>query len=296
MIITDLAKAKACLQRIGYYRLSAYWYPFRQSEDYNSEVIVKDEFKAGTSFETIFELYIFDKKLRMIILDALERIEIALRTDIALLLGQYDPKAHRNPDLLHGNFAKRKQKGKNTTLHEEWLARLDDKFKKSREDFVGHFKNKYSSDHLPIWIATELFDFGALSFFYEGLKIQDKDKIAANYGVPSSAMLETWLLCLNNIRNICAHHYRLWNRSLVNQPSLPKTGAITEFDHVITNTRLYAALLIIKFLLKTINPSTKWWQRLVEHAGTLPVDQYIGLKNAGFPENWRDFHESIISA
>ncbi len=289
MIITDVEKAKSCLQRVGYYRLSAYWYPFRESEqDEGGKVIVNDDFKTGINFQTVFELYVFDKGLRMIILDALERIEIALRTDIALLLGKHDIRAHRNPDLLHGHFSKKNQKGKNTTLHAEWLSRLDDKFKKSREDFVAHFKRKYSGDHLPIWMATELFDFGLLSFLYDGLKHKDKDEIAENYGIPSGEMLASWLRCLGDVRNICAHHSRLWNRTLVNQPSLPKADEIKGFNYIGNNTRLYAGLVIIKFLLKTVNPSTTWWARLVQHIDTFPTDQYISLKNAGFPENWEN--------
>jgi len=292
MVITDIAKAQSYLERIGYYRLSAYWYPFRQSECKGEEVVVEDDFKTGTSFETIFELYVFDKNLRLILLDALERIEIALRTDIALLLGKHDIKAHRNPNLMHGNFAKKQiknSKGENTTTHKEWLKLLDRKFAKSKEDFVQHFKKKYIGDSLPIWMATELLDFGALSYFYDGLRISDKKEIAEHYSIPSGDMLASWLRCLGDVRNICAHHSRLWNRPLVNRPSWTKIGEIDGFDHTANNTRLYAVLLIIKFLLKTINPSTTWGERLSKHIDKFPTNQYISLKNAGFPENWKDY-------
>ncbi len=137
-------------------------------------------------------------------------------------------------------------------------------------------------------MATELFDFGLLSFLYDGLKIKDKDEIAANYGVPSGEMLGTWLRCLGDVRNICAHHSRLWNRTLVNQPSLPKIDEIQCFEHINNNTRLYAALIIIKFLLKTVNPSTRWWKRLIQHMDTFPFNKYISIENAGFPEDWKN--------
>ena len=97
MEITDLAKAEECLARIGYYRLSAYWYPFRKEQN----GAVEDNFKEGTTFSLSLDYYVFDKKLRLLTLDAIERVEIALRTDIALLLGKFDRQAHRNPEFLH---------------------------------------------------------------------------------------------------------------------------------------------------------------------------------------------------
>lgn len=106
--ITDDAAALSCLHKIGYYRLSAYWYPLRQ---FSLEKCVKtgkplsrrlDTFQPGSSFEQALSLYVFDKRLRLLVLDAVERIEMALRVDVSYLLGAKDPFAHTNPDLLHG--------------------------------------------------------------------------------------------------------------------------------------------------------------------------------------------------
>lgn len=299
MEITDEDKAKACLSRIGYYRLSAYWYPFRKSEVVadpatgQNKTTVLSEFKAGTKFPTILDLYVFDKHLRMLVLDALERVEIAVRTDIALLMGKYHPLAHRNPRYLHGNFARRAKNAQNpNTKHQEWLIRQDKKFLDSREDFSKHFKNKYPGDHLPIWIDVELWDFGALSHFYAGLTLDDKDTIAANYGLPAGRYLETWLRCLNDVRNVCAHHSRLWNKPLVNRPTWPAPGDVTDLDHISgqtqSETRLYAAVLILGFMLRKINPSTTWHSRLINLMGNLPSDPNITLHSAGFPAKWSD--------
>jgi len=296
MEITDEDKAKACLARIGYYRLSAYWYPFRKSQTVTdpgtgqSKLEVLSEFKDGTDFPTILDLYVFDKHLRMLVLDALERVEIAVRTDIALLMGKYHPLAHRNPSYLHGNFARRPKKNSLNTKHQEWLVRQDKKFLESREDFSKHFKTKYPGDHLPIWIEVELWDFGALSHFYAGLTIKDRDAIAASYGLSSSRELETWLRCFNDVRNVCAHHSRLWNKPLVNRPTWPAAGVVPGFDHISgkshSETRLYAALLILGFMLRKINPSTSWHKRVVDQMAKLPTSPHITLHSAGFPEKW----------
>jgi abortive infection bacteriophage resistance protein len=298
MVISDLRKAEICLARIGYYRLSAYWYPFRKSEQIidvktgNITINILDDFQIGTDFTKIIELYVFDKKLRMIVLDALERIEIGVRTEIALLLGQYSPWAHRDPNCFHGNFSVRAKRNKTFTAHVEWISRLDDKLEKSREVFAKHFKQKYPGSHLPIWIAVELLDFGALSHIYSGMTIKDKDNISARYGVAAGQTFETWMRCLNDVRNICAHHSRLWNKPLVSQPKLPLIGSISDIDHLQGDghgqTRLYAALVIMRCMLRVINPSSTWVQRLKQHLDTLPINNSISLNGAGFPVDWKD--------
>jgi len=159
---------------------------------------VLDDFREGTGFSDALDFYVFDKKLRLIVLDALERVEVGLRTDIAILLGRHDPWVHRDPSRLHGKFARRPARaGALSTRHDEWLDRLDKKFRRSNEDFAKHFKTKYPGDHPPIWIAVELWDFGTLSHFFSGMQISDKDKIAAQYDLPPGRMLESWLRTLN---------------------------------------------------------------------------------------------------
>ena len=112
MAITNENKAKERLARIGYYRLSAYWFPNRKSVQYldpadnRTKTRILDDFRDGTTFSDALDFYVFDKKLRLIVLDALERVEIGIRTDIAILLGVHDPWAQRNPSLLHGNFSR----------------------------------------------------------------------------------------------------------------------------------------------------------------------------------------------
>lgn len=339
MTITDEDKAKACLSRIGYYRLSAYWYPNRKSELYTDradgrqKTRVLDDFRDGTKFSDALDFYVFDKKLRLLVLDALERVEIGVRTDIAVLLGTHDPWVHRDPSRLHGNFTRpnvppariaqiqgligqnprpssneiaksvgvsaktvnsvirNPQRAAQSKL-DEWLYRLDDKFAKSKEDFAKHFKSKYPNDEPPIWVAVELWDFGTLSHFFSGMKIPDKDAIAARYGLGAGNILEGWLRNLNDVRNFCAHHSRLWNRNMPFIPAWPMAGQVADLDHVVGQqhslSRFYASAVILRHLLATINPTTTWAQRLKEHVATLPDNPYVTLASAGFPQNWQD--------
>jgi hypothetical protein len=89
MIVSDDALAQAYLNKIGYYRLSGYWYPYRKSSQVGGKTVVEDNFRDTTKFAEIVDLYVFDKKLRLLMLDIIERVEIALRVQITLQLGQY---------------------------------------------------------------------------------------------------------------------------------------------------------------------------------------------------------------
>ena len=108
MDIPDAAKAARCLERMGYYRLSGYWYPMRKSNmATDGTTVVEQDFRPGTTFSQVADLYVFDKKLRLLMLDAIERIEIGLKVKIAQILGQRDPLAYLNTKELHGNFSRK---------------------------------------------------------------------------------------------------------------------------------------------------------------------------------------------
>lgn len=292
MVVPDQAKAEEYLTRIGYYRLSAYWYPFRDSASgptLGSPPQITDKFKPDSSFKVAVDLYAFDKALRLQLLDVLERIEIAIRTLIALQIGQYDPWAHRVPELLDARFAQRPQRS-GQTIHAEWLRKLDEKAASSKEEFANHFRQKYSASAMPIWIAVELLDFGPLSFLLSGLRRRDQWDIAQKLGVPRPALLTSWIRSLSFVRNVCAHHARLWNRPLVDQPKLPSNGEIPLLDHVATspygNLRIYSACAIARYLLMSVNPRTQWAARLRDHLATFPQSPHASLKTSGFPVGW----------
>jgi abortive infection bacteriophage resistance protein len=305
MEITDIPAASACLERIGYYRLSGYWYPFRKSRISTNpvtgqvlinpitrkpQVVVEDDFRAGTTFQQVMDLYVFDKRLRLQFLDAIERVEVALRVDIALMLGARNPWAHRDRAQLHGNFAAKVDPSTGQSRFQDWLNRLDNTFDRSKEEFVKHFKLKYAGEKLPIWIAIELWDFGMLSTFLSGMKITDLQALALKYGLPRVDLLTTWVRNINHVRNICAHHSRLWNRSPADQASPPKHGEISALDHLATDkvaqSRIYATAAILQYFLKTIHPGSSWGSRLVTHCLGFPASSVCNLAQAGFATNW----------
>lgn len=291
MIISDDTRAGAYLERIGYYRLSGYWYSWRDStHSPGKKATIHDHFRVGTMFESVIQLYVFDKKLRLLMLDGIERLEIALRTEIALILGQRSHIAHRHPHELHHNFARRILPKKTKTAHQEWLERLDRANHRSQEDFAKHYATKYSSP-LPVWVAIELWDFGMLSHFLSGMRESDLDTIAQKYGLPRRDLLTSWVRSINFVRNICAHHCRLWNRSMVDQPKIPPLGAIPCLDHVVTDTyaqeRLYGVASAMRYLLRKVNPTTTWGERLGLLLDTFPLGSGVSTRHMGFPSGWQ---------
>jgi abortive infection bacteriophage resistance protein len=290
MLVDDHAKAAEYLSRIGYYRLSAYFHPFRQrGVDGAGKSVLLDTYLPESRFQWAIELYAFDKGLRLQLLDVLERVEIFVRTGVALQIGTSDPWAHRRPDLLDRAFTTINPRTSRVP-HTEWLARLDDKAVTSKEEFAVHFRSKYSTSHMPVWIAVELLDFGPLSIFLSGLRGRDIKAVALRCDVPRWDTFASWVRSLSVVRNTCAHHARVWNKPLVDQPRLPPAGLIPVLDHIAAspygNRRLYAACAIARYLLLKINPRTKWSDRLKSHLRTFPTNKYISPRTMGFPDEW----------
>ena len=143
---------------------------------------------------------------------------------------------------------------------------------------------------MPIWIAIEVWDFGLLSYFLEGLKDRDKKKIAGQYGLARHGLLISWVRAINFARNTCAHHSRFWNISPPIKPKLPQVGEVKELEHLLgdkdAQTRIYVHAATIQYLLKRINPGSSWNERLYALLVDLPDAPGISLKNMGFPKDW----------
>lgn len=288
MIIANEAKAAEYLQRIGYYRLSAYWHPMRQRDASTRDVL--DNFVEGTTFREVTDLYTFDSRLRLVMLDALERLEVSLRTEVALALGKHSPKAHRDLRFLGRNFSKPRQTG-GPSKHREWLQRLDKRANESKDQFAAHFRTKYPNDDMPVWVAVELLDFGPLSHLIGGMDNKDLALIGRSYGGIKPHLLKSWAHSLAFTRNVCAHHSRLWNKPLVNQPGLDSTIP-QELTHVAglpdSGKRLCSIASIARYMLQYANPRTKWRDRFATHVETFPASPRLTISSAGFPEDWRD--------
>jgi len=295
MVVTDDEKAKDCLRKIGYYRLRDYMIPFRGTyvgidfESGRNFIGNVRNFSVGTNLSLIHDLYIFDKKLRLLILDCIERIEIYLRVKISQIISERDIFGHRNRSQLNAKFAPDPRICRSKTDHEEWISRLNVDFERSKKDYIVDYKKKYSSP-LPIWMSIEIWTFGTMSIFLSGMKEKDLNEICSELSIPKRELLTSWVKTLNYVRNVCAHHSRLWNISIDVQSKLFKKGELESFDHFLDNKksfhRIYYPICVMNYLLSKISPNSIWKDSLKEHIKTIPKSPYINISYMGFPENW----------
>lgn len=294
MLITDDLAAEHLLDRVGYYRLSGYWYPMRegiQTVDANGKTsfTALDQFKYDSRLEHVAEIYAFDKKLRLILADAIERLEVATRVHVAHMLGARCANAHRNIHELGGQFTKKVNYKTGNTHHNDWLIKLNKNESRSRDEFIKHFNNKYIQP-IPLWMSIEVWEFGTLSILVSGLKYKDKENLSNKFNIPDSKVIQTWMRNLNYLRNIAAHHSRLWNISMIEQPKIPKLGEIPLLDDMIihhgSSPKIYSSICIIQYLLKTISPNSNWGNRLKTLIDEFPSSPHYNIEAMGFPKDW----------
>ncbi|MFD8769522.1 MULTISPECIES: Abi family protein [Microbacterium] len=316
MDVGDQETAETLLSRIGYYRLSGYWYPYREREiDGVGNTIVKSSVRPGTTLAHVCSVYDFDRELRASLFDALEAVEVALRFQVGHTLGRRDVFAHRQPTALDPGFVlapAQAESGETThsgvgaqgdaktdpveqvpskTRHQEWLERFDDQERRSQEAFATHFRSKYGP-HLPVWVATEVMSFGTLAQLYGGAAQDDRERIAASLdligkdGKGDATLLSNWLNHIRYIRNLCAHHSRMWNRSF--DVELASAAHIPDLAHLASKSqrRLYGTISVLTFLLARVAPAADWRTRIQPFIQSRTDKLGLDLDALGFPPGW----------
>ena len=268
LLISNEHDAEEWLRKVSYYRMSGYWYPLLA--DRQNHI-----FKPGSTFEQAKMLYEFDSQLRRIVLSTIERIEIAVRTQMAYIMSH----AHGGYWFSDASlFA-------NQSQHAKTLASIQDEFQRSDEQFVRSFKRKYNDPLPPSWITLEITSFGTMSILYQNLKPgRPKRDVAAAFGV-SDTVFVSWLHTLVYVRNICAHHARLWNRTLGVRPLMPRHPRNTFIAQPASGTqRTYFVLAIIRYWLNIIEPSNTLTQKLTQLFSLYPSVHPDAL---WFPQDWQ---------
>lgn len=277
LLIEDDAEVEHYLRFIGYYRLSAYALPLQQSATPGKS------FKPGTTFRNILDLYRFDRELRLLAMDAIERIEVAVRTVIVNEMAvKHGPHWFMDADHFDGTSR--------SLRHSELLDHLDAEFKISaggtrphrrhHEVFINHYFDTYTSPYLPpIWMISETLTLGMWSKIFANIKLPAERKaIAANFGIDEQ-ILRNWLHALTYLRNLCAHHARVWNRQMVIKPIIAKK----HLPFLKTNDRFYAFAVVIHELMQKISPQSQWHERIARLMCDHP---FVDPKAMGFPVNW----------
>ena len=268
LVINDETRAENYLRHIGYYRLSAYMLPHL---DFPKN---KHIFKVNTSFQSILNLYKFDKKLRLLIFNEIEKIEIAVRSSIVNNACEYfnDPYWITNSKyfIYPDKFAKT-------------ISLIDKELEHSKEDFIIHFKTKYSNTYPPAWILAEILPLGVLTGIYYNIKeISIKKKIANEFGLQVKPF-ESWMTIVTLTRNACCHHSRVWNKQntmLAMEPiHITRPWITLQTDRL----RIYFNLCIIKWFLDCISPNNTLRDKICKLLAEYPC---IDISAMGFPADW----------
>lgn len=267
VIVKDVASAEQYLSIVGYYRLSAYCIPFEKS---------RHVFRPNTTFEQIQSLYEFDRNLRFLLDEALEIIEIALRTAVAYYLSHtYGSFAHEDKSIFYnqGNFD-----------HTKWLSKIHEEIVRSKETFIDHYKNKYEGfPKIPIWMAVEVMSLGTLSQLVHNLLREDQIVLAKRFGLHSTLFI-SWLHTFSYVRNMCAHHSRLWNRELAIAMVMPKS-----IDQKEVNTRRVGSVIMainrMLFCIPVDRRVHEVWRKEILQLFTTKIDGFNFMAAMGLAKN-----------
>ncbi|EIM64205.1 abortive infection bacteriophage resistance protein [Desulfobacter postgatei 2ac9] len=272
MTIPDPARTARYLSHISYFRLRGYWIPFEKGDNGKDH-----HFKAGTSFDNVLDLYIFDRKFRLLILEAIERVEVSLRAHFANELGVcYGSHFYLDADYIH-----------NTRIQSGLIDSLKAEIDRSTELFIDHYRKTYDDPAMPpIWAAAEVMSFGQLSLWFKNLKTRsDRNRVAKSYGI-DEVILQSFMHHLTFIRNITAHHGRLWNRRMTITMKLPRTPrALSAMLNPKTERYIGNTAIMLGYFLKLISPGTSWPERMRKLIQDSPG---IRPSAMGFNENWTD--------
>lgn len=266
MVVPDPSCAEFYLQHLNYYRLGAYWLPFEADH-------ATHRFRPGTQFADVLNLYVFDRELRLLVLDAIERFEVSARSQWAYHMAHdHHPHAHLNPDIAR--------------KHHHWQGNLDKLTKevsRSDEAFIKHLTQTYQEALPPVWAVCEVMSLGLLSRWYGNLKTGATRRNIARVYALDDGVFESLLHHLTFIRNTCAHHSRLWNREFTITPALPRSKPahlVAEF--VPGSRKLYNTLVVLLHLMDTIAPQHHWRKRLKD----LITNHCISVSSMDFPPDW----------
>lgn len=272
LIINNKQHAKHVLEMVGYYRFSGYLLPYKLHHSFGKP----RTFKSNTTFENIWQLYQFDQELRSFVSTAVEKIEVAFRSAMVnITCAELGPFWYTNP-AFH-----RQHK-----VYENFMRQLDQTLNSSHDIFIKHYQANYDTPkYPPIWMIIETLSFGTCSKLFNNLSLLTLRKKISRQFRQHPTILASWIQSLTYIRNICAHHARLWNRWLVNSPMLPKNESMKHAFLTKKEYRFHLIAYVILKLLEIVDPELNWKKSLYDLFNKYPSCPGIEM---GFQEDWQN--------
>ena len=269
MLMEDEHKVESYLLNIGYHRLSAYIFPFYKSP--KSNLILKE----GTTFEQVLTLYRFDKKLRILFFNEIEKIEVAIRSVLANIGCQ---------ELGDRYWITKPEYFANEDKFNQTLAVLEKELASSKEDYIENFRRNYVENYPPAWMITEVLSFGNLNYIYSNIANNRLMKRISDYFGLKPQVFTSWLTVLANLRNMCCHHARVWNRDFMLNPAEPRKTSNAWIDtSLIDKKRIFYRLCIIRYFLSFVSPGNNFNEKIANLLARFPS---VDIAAMGFCKDW----------
>lgn len=267
----DEHKVENYLLNIGYHRLSAYIYPFYKSP--KSDLMLKE----GTTFEQVITLYRFDKKLRILLFNEIEKIEVAIRSVLANIGCQ---------ELDDRYWITKPEYFANADRFNQTLAVIEKELASSKEDYIEDFRRNYVENYPPAWMITEVLSFGNLNYIYSNITNNRLMKRIGDYFGLKPQVFTSWLTVLANLRNMCCHHARVWNRDFMLNPTEPRKTSNAWIDTSrIDKKKIFYRLCIIRYFLISVSPNNNLNEKLLDLFVQFPS---IDIAAMGGYKEWQD--------
>lgn len=269
LAIDNEPQAVNYLTNIGYFRLSAYFRPLLK-EPKDAHI-----YKEDATFEKAMNMYRFDRKLRLLLFNEIEKIEVAIRSAMVNIVSHDTGTVFwmTNSRYFHNK------------LHfGSTQALINNELGRTKEDFILHFKAKYSDPHPPSWMIAEILPLGVLCNIYRNLaSLRLKKQIASYFGLTVPAF-DSWVQIIANLRNLCGHHSRVWNRESGLRPADLEKPVHPWIDASKTDfRRVYCRICMVKYFLFTVSPYNSFTQKLKNLIMAFPT---VDPGAMGFPANW----------
>ena len=285
LVIDDVEKAKNILLRENYFFINGYRHLFMKSSKDNT-------FIYGTTFEELYAMFVFDRRVRNIFFKNLLIIENNMKSLISYQLSKkygFKENEYLNPK----NFSKDPIK----------IRQVRDVLNKVKRQIRVNGKQHSATMHyitnygyIPLWILVKVLSFGIIAELYDILDDSDQREIAKMYGIEVKT-LAIYLSILSNYRNLCAHEDILYDYRT--QKVIPDTRYhyllnidMTDGEYNYGKNDLFSVVIILKYLLTEnefrdfLNEIGFEIDMLGGKTNTLPVNSF--LNKMGFPDNWRD--------
>ena len=287
LIFDDKRLAAEYLNNISYYRLRAYTYPFQENDDPSLD---HQFIREDITFQDIIDLYVFDRRLRSLVFNELEKVEVAVRTKLSQVYSESTGNSHWYEDKALFDSAVFATNMYGETQYDDISDDIREDVDRSNEDFIKHYYAKYDEPDLPpSWMTMEVISFGTLSKLYKYLKTSSDKKAVANaFGISNVNLFANWLHAFSGLRNCCAHHSRIWNRRFFVHVKMPYNTSYpfmlrADAENVKQN-KLFALLTALKYIVDIISPNNDFKSNLQELLSER--HKLLSLKEMGFPSNW----------